>query len=246
MPAGRVGNARIATISLTGAALRSNEGAVSWWLRRHGLHQKRFALCVAPLRKREHLLWLYSLWAELWDKERDAPILVCAGARPEPDLLAFVQNDPLWGKAGIFYANPSDAELHWLYAQSLFCLHPSFEGGLGLPVCEALNHGKLCICADAVSLVEAGEGLPVHLPQDREAWLAMIRKFIAATPGDMPRPDLRRAPRPILEQILEQLAMPADDVSRRPEPEPACRGDLRDAADVAVAVAPDRHVRRKR
>lgn len=213
-----------ATISLAAAALSAGEGAASRRLKCDHLHKKRFALCVAPLRKREHLLWLYSLWSELWQKEEDSPILVCAGAIPEPDLLELLRNDPLWRRAGIFYQNPSDAELHWLYSRSLFCLHPSFEGGLGLPAREALNHGKPCISADAVSPSQMHEALSIHLPQDRDAWLAEIQKHIVGARVDLSHSNSRSLdpPASILGQILDQLPL-VHDISKMPEPGIASR-----------------------
>ncbi len=237
---------RIATISLAAAALPAEKGAASRRLKGARLHQKSFALCVAPLRKREHLLWLYSLWSEIWQKEERPPVLVCAGTVLEPDLLELLRNDPLWGKAGIFYANPSDTELHWLYSHSLFCLHPSFEGGLGLPLREAINHGKLYISADAIPPFEGHEGRSIHLPQDRDAWLAAIRKLIPVASADccgVRDPD---TPASILGQILGQLSLPARDISKMRGPEIESRQDFRDAADASGAAAPAPHVRRRR
>lgn len=235
----------IATVSLGVAALSAGEGAASRRLKSAHLHKKSFALCVAPLRKREHLLWLYSLWSELWEREKDQPILVCAGEILEPDLLDLLCHDPLWGQAGIFYANPSDAELHWLYSRSLFCLHPSFEGGLGLPVREALNHGKPCISADAVSLSQMHEALSIHLPQDRAAWLAEIRKLSLAVRADRCDPHDLDPPASILGQILDQLPL-VHGISKMPELDIASRSDIQAGKDGTAAAALTPHVRRRR
>jgi glycosyltransferase involved in cell wall biosynthesis len=204
-------SARVVAVSFASAALSSGQGELTSRLRKFHLHKKRFAFCLAPLRKRKHLLWLYSLWAELWKTEQNPPMLVCAGLLAEPDLLAILQADPLWGKAAIFLSNPSDAESQWLYSHSLFCLHPSFEGGMGLPIREALYHGKVCIAADASSLVEAGAGCAIHLPQEPSTWLSVIRKLAGASPDEMQPCDVSTIvpPGPILPQILDQLSTPA-------------------------------------
>ncbi len=202
---------RIAPISLASAALPSGRGAPPSRLRKLRLDEKRFVLCVSPLRRRKHVLWLYSLWVELWKSDANSPILVCAGRLAEPNLLYVLQSDPLWTTAGVFLADPSDAELHWLYEHAMLCLHPSFEGGLGMPIREAFNHGKPCIAADAPSLRETSAGQALHLPQDRAAWMAMIRALVnKANNPSLSEPGHAASARPLLDQIFAEL-MPQTD-----------------------------------
>jgi len=199
--------APVAPISLSKSSLPNAEGMQSARVRRTLPKDKPFVLCASPLRKRKHVLWLYSLWTELWKSDANTPVLVVAGHVLEPDVLQFLEADPLWNTAAKLLRDPSDSELQWLYARALFCLQPSFEGGLGASVMQAVNFGKPCIAADAPSLVEAGQARAMYLPFDRASWITAIRALIE-TKTDHP---VRRLAAPestrrrLIDEILDRF-----------------------------------------
>jgi glycosyltransferase involved in cell wall biosynthesis len=79
----------------------------------------------------------------------------------------------------ILLATPTDAELLWLYQHCLFTLFPSAYEGWGLPVAEALAHGKYCICSRAASLPEIADDLiDYHDPFDLVGCQALVERAL--------------------------------------------------------------------
>jgi glycosyltransferase involved in cell wall biosynthesis len=129
-----------------------------------------FVLSVGTLEVRKNHQLLYHLWRRLVEQFGDrVPPLVLAG-RPNwgtAELLEQIAADPVVRGRLILLAAPTDAELLWLYRHCLFTLFPSSYEGWGLPVAEALAHGKYCVCSRAASLPEiAGELIDYHDPFD--------------------------------------------------------------------------------
>src|SRR5262249_5783009 len=72
-----------------------------------------------------------------------------------------------------------DAQLGWLYRNCEFVLFPSLVEGFGLPVVEALAHGKLCLTTDGGVLSEVGGELVIRLnPRDTLGWAATIARLM--------------------------------------------------------------------
>lgn len=144
------------------------------------LHERPFVLAVSSIRFRKGQLWAIGLWKKVWSHRGErAPVLIFAGDVSEPALLHyFSQEQPLWGSAISLLRGPSDEDLAWLYKNALFTLYPSPEGGLGMPILEALSYGKFCLCGDAPSLMEAGQGVTFNAGLDEAQWLDEILRLI--------------------------------------------------------------------
>lgn len=178
--------------------------------------QGGFMLCVSPLRERKHILWLYAICAKLHRERPDFPRLVLAGGAANPRILAVLSRDPGWGAAGLFIDAPLDAELCWLYKNARLFLYPSFEGGLGLTLTEAVNCGLPSIAGDAPSLVEASQGRALHLPRDETLWADAIlnasrsgdgaRRAQASNAAMRPSPGLLEQLSPLLEAAPQRSA----------------------------------------
>ncbi len=211
----------ISPISISSAALAITPREITERLRDLGLAEKKFILCVADLRKRKHILWLYALSAKL-DRDRSSfPMLVFAGHIVDAEILGILSNDPSWGKASIFVDSPTDTELSWLYEHAQLYLQPSFEGGAGMALMEAVKYGRRCIAADAPSLTEASSGQAEHLPRDEKLWMdAILRTLDAADSSDVAetsRRSIQSSP-DILAQIGALLDSHRDAISRETEP----------------------------
>ena len=189
---------QVSTISLSAASLAKSPSAISQRLLDFGLSEKKFMLCVASLRDRKHILWLYSLCAKLRQDQPGFPLIVFAGRAVQLEILGILSEDPMWGQAGVFVEDPLDEELSWLYQNAQLYLQPSFEGGLGMPLMEAIKYGRSCIAADAPSLVEASGGLAEHLPHDERIWSNAIRR--ALSQGDT------------YSRHLEPMHLPSSDI----------------------------------
>jgi glycosyltransferase involved in cell wall biosynthesis len=144
------------------------------------LHERSFVLAVSSIRIRKGQLWAFGLWKKVWSRfGARAPVLIFAGEVPEPAASkCFFDEDLLWEAAVNLLRGPSDEELAWLYKNALFTLYPSIEGGLGMPIMEALSYGKYCLCGDAPSLKEAGQGITFNAGLDNAQWLREILRLI--------------------------------------------------------------------
>jgi hypothetical protein len=203
---GTAARPRIARLIVATAALRADQGHCSARLRELGLDRAPFLLCPSTLRDRKHVAWLYHLCAKLGRDQLDFPRLVIAGRADDAHLYDVLTADPDWGRAGVFVDTPTDAELAWLYSHGAVCLHPSFEGGLGLPVTEAIGFGRRCIAADTPSLRAASNGLARHLPRDEAQWSRAIRDALAARGLPLLRPVETRPAPDVFSQIRALIA----------------------------------------
>lgn len=214
---------RIVAYSMANAALRKTSGELSQRLRQLELHRKPFMLCVSGLRSRKHVLWLYTLCAKLRNQRAELPLLVVAGSTVDLNTLRILQKDPEWERVGVFIVDPTDRELAWLYQHTRLSLYPSFEGGLGLSVTEAVEFGRPCIAADSPSLIEAGAGLAEHLPRDETLWTHAICRVLDEDGRNdtKPRPIRRRAPGMLARIRLDLGASSRSRLSKRTASEAA-------------------------
>jgi FkbM family methyltransferase len=146
---------------------------------RNRLERGRFALTVGTFEIRKNYKMLIDLWHELIDDstfDLDLVIVGIAGWRVE-DVLAQLQTSPLFGSRIFWLQGISDAGLSWLYRSCHVFLFPSIYEGWGLPVVEALQHGRPVIISNRGAVPEAGLGSAEIIdPDDRQAW----RKAITA------------------------------------------------------------------
>jgi glycosyltransferase involved in cell wall biosynthesis len=111
----------------------------------------------------------------------DLPTLVFVGKRGwmVDSLLKDIDSGMAAGGRARLLDQVSDVGLRWLYENASFTVYPSFYEGWGIPVSEALNYGKFCLCSDRGALPEAG-GAFVELldPSDCDTWAERIRYYL--------------------------------------------------------------------
>lgn len=134
-----------------------------------------YILFVSTIERRKNHRVLYDIYAEMADHpdfER-LPTLYLVGMTGwrVKDLLDDIGLNDRVAHKFVLLNNVSDAMLAALYRDALFCVYPSYYEGWGLPVSEALAHGKAVIASDAGALPEASGGCALHLsPYDTRAW----------------------------------------------------------------------------
>lgn len=147
-----------------------------------GMVDGDFALTVGSVSQRKNQIMLCDIWSSLADDPAMAGVkLVMAGAWGEHSAAVRerLRHDPKLAERVIVRNDITDGELAWLYQHCLFTLFPSFYEGWGLPVCESLSFGKLCIASDTSAMPEAGGGLCLHLsPSDPESWYKAITELL--------------------------------------------------------------------
>ena len=144
---------------------------------RDRLARKRFALSVGTFEVRKNYRLLIDLWHELVDDvtfDLDLVIVGMAGWCVE-DVLARLRLSPLFGNRIFWFQGISDAGLSWLYNTCHIFLFPSLYEGWGLPVVEALQHGRPAIVSNRGAVPEASLGIAQIIdPDDRQAWRRAI------------------------------------------------------------------------
>ena len=141
------------------------------------LARRRFALSVGTFEIRKNYNMLIDLWHELTEDptfDLDLVIVGMAGWCVE-DVLTRLHASPLLGSRIFWLQGVSDAGLSWLYESCHLFLYPSLYEGWGLPVVEALQHGRPVIASNRGGVPEASLGLAEIIdPDDQEAWRRAI------------------------------------------------------------------------
>ncbi|WP_270936625.1 glycosyltransferase [Falsiroseomonas oryzae] len=141
-----------------------------------------YALCVGTIEARKDHLFVLNAWLALLRRHGAAvPHLVLAGRAgfgAEPVLELLRRAPALTGRVTWLDAVP-EATLAALYHGALFTICHSRHEGWGLPVTEALAHGKAVVAPAHSGLVEAGQGLALHHASGSEPeFLRLVERLI--------------------------------------------------------------------
>jgi glycosyltransferase involved in cell wall biosynthesis len=135
-----------------------------------------YVLCVSTIEARKNHTLLLGAWLTLLRRHgaQAMPRLVLAGRAgygAEP-ALRLLRDAPELRAHAVWLEGVSDALLARLYRECLFTVFNSHYEGWGLPVTEALSHGKLVLCPDHSSLREAGGSAALYYTPQSEPELA--------------------------------------------------------------------------
>jgi glycosyltransferase involved in cell wall biosynthesis len=128
-----------------------------------------FVLCVGTIEPRKNHAALLDVWAGLAERHLDLPQLVLAGRRGwrSEDLVRRLESGS--DQKVRWLPDVSDPQLQALYGACLFTVFPSFAEGWGLPVGEALRHGKVCVTSNRTAMPEVGGKFAVYAdPHDKD------------------------------------------------------------------------------
>ena len=163
---------------------------------RERLRGGRFALVVGTFEIRKNHRLLIDIWKELLPDPKFDLDLVIVGMPgwSVDDVVEGLEGLSYFGSRILWFKQMSDAGLSWLYEHALVVLFPSLYEGWGLPVVEALQHGRPVIASNRGATPEAGFGLATILdPDDRAAWCAAVlavsrasAKVVEIEPGSLP------------------------------------------------------------
>jgi glycosyltransferase involved in cell wall biosynthesis len=156
----------------------------------------RFALAVGTLEIRKNYRLLVDLWADLLaDPAFDLDLVIVGMPGWEADdAIRRLRALPGFGTRVLWFQRLSDAGLSWLYTHCHVLVFPSLYEGWGLPVVEALQHGRPVIASSRGATPEAGLGAATILdPEDPAAWRAALlaearapRRAVVLEPGRLP------------------------------------------------------------
>lgn len=149
-----------------------------------GLEPGKFAMFVSTIEPRKN----HRLLAEAWRGLARSGLIAKTGfklvfvGRPGwkiGSLLEDLAADPLLKGSLLHLQNIDDGALARLYLDAAFCLYPPLYEGFGLPIIEALAHGKPLLVSNAGPMPEIAGDFAVPLdPENPIAWQDAMRDWI--------------------------------------------------------------------
>ncbi|WP_439598719.1 glycosyltransferase [Falsiroseomonas sp.] len=204
-----------------------------------------YALFVGTLESRKNHLFVLNAWLALIRKHGAAalPLLVLVG-RPgylSDPALALLRNAPALREGVRLLTDVPDSALDGLYEGALFTLYNSFHEGWGLPVTEALSHGKAALAPDHSGLLEAGLGLALHFRHQSEPdFLDSVERLVfdpafRQAQEAKVRAGLKlRAWKQVTDDLLSRLA--GAPSAAPPAPPPVALGTVHRLAEIAAPL----------
>jgi glycosyltransferase involved in cell wall biosynthesis len=144
------------------------------------IQAKRYVLCVStPIPRKNHAL-LIEAWRCLEQRDPSTPyLLLVGGGAPDP-LRTGSNSKKAHGGRVVWLGGVDDHCLAALYRGAWMTAYPSLGEGYGLPVAEALGHGKVCLAAPSGGIPEISADLIDFIdPLDPESVIAKVRAYLA-------------------------------------------------------------------
>jgi glycosyltransferase involved in cell wall biosynthesis len=148
-----------------------------------------FVVYVSTVEIRKNHRMLLRAWREaVLDAHREGrefPTLMLVGriGWGVDEVINMARHDHVLMHHVRFVSGISDAELAWLYENCLFSVYPSLMEGWGLPISEALMHGKAVIHSTDPAQNEAAQGLmPAVHADDFFGWKSVMTELVRDVP----------------------------------------------------------------
>lgn len=185
-----------------------------------------FVLAVGAVHRRKNYELLHTVWHLLLDALGGAtPHLVIVGGATEDGRATarMLTEDRRIGSYVHLLDHVDDALLEELYDNCLLTVYPSHYEGWGLPVCESLRRGKICLASAIASVREIFDAGDDFLPPtDPTAWRNRLVHYVRSAAARRQR-----------EAEIKQRFQPTSWVQTA---EAVCTGIA--SVDGAVRVAP--------
>lgn len=141
-------------------------------MREHNLDVEDFVLFVSTIEPRKNHAIALSAWSRLLKSKRHQkiPRLICVGNTGwmNDEFYQRLSRDKALNERVVVLTNVSEHVLTLLYKRCLFTLFPSLYEGWGLPISEAIAHGKVPLVSNVSSHPEAGGDLSVYFDVNSE------------------------------------------------------------------------------
>jgi glycosyltransferase involved in cell wall biosynthesis len=168
-------NADDVTVVTLDAAVPNDDGAPLSALEQWRLEPGGFVLFVSSIEPRKNHMMAFRAWQAMIARDAaGTPDLICVGNGGwlNGPIHAMLQDDPGLANKVQILSDVSDEELALLYRQCRLTIYPSHYEGWGMPVTEALCHGKVPVVTRCSSLTEAGGDFAVYVTPDDAVGLA--------------------------------------------------------------------------
>lgn len=128
-----------------------------------GLKGGDYILSVGTIEARKNHALLYYTYKLAQSKGIKLPKILIVGRRgwKTDDIYGYITEDPDTKEVIVPLHDISDAELSWIYDNSLFLVFPSQCEGWGMPIAESIMRGVPVICGNTSSMVEVAPGFSI-------------------------------------------------------------------------------------
>lgn len=124
-------------------------------------------LMVGALEARKNHAFLLDAFDQLWQRGLDVRLcLVGNHTRQVPELMERLEHHSQRGRRLFCFPDLSDAELKHAYGRATALVYPSIVEGFGLPIVEALLHGRRVLASDTPIHREVGGTYCEYFPLD--------------------------------------------------------------------------------
>lgn len=168
--------------------LEEKDDAAIEQFRLHNLDATDYVLFVSTIEPRKNHMLALSTWSSMLKQASPhaVPKLVCVGSAGwmNDAFHERLKRDTSLAESVIVFTNVSDQFLTLLYRNCMFTLFPSLYEGWGLPISEALAHGKVPLVSNVSSHPEAGGDFAVYFDLASESdFRAKLSKLIDDEPA---------------------------------------------------------------
>lgn len=158
---------------------------------------KNYLLFVGTLEPRKNIGTLLTAYSQLPKNLQNNYPLVLTGSKgwKDEDLTAQLNQLQSEGHNIILTGYVTDSERSALYQQATACIFPSHYEGFGIPILEAMGHGKPVVCSDIEVFHEVGESAPLFFDKDDPINLANLLTELLKDPGKLRAMGIKSAKR---------------------------------------------------
>lgn len=142
---------------------------------------QRYVLFVSTIRPRKNHKLLVEAWCRLWRElgPLTPHLLFVGGGTPDAGLSQMLESERTDGGRVIRLADVDDSGLEALYEHAWMTAYPSLAEGYGIPVAEALSHGKICLATPSGGIREISDKLIDFIdPLDPESVITKVKAYL--------------------------------------------------------------------
>jgi glycosyltransferase involved in cell wall biosynthesis len=143
--------------------------------------ERRYVLFVSTITPRKNHALLVEAWRRLWRQLGAATpyLLLVGGGAPDPALAPMLQAEQAEAGRIVRITGIDDGGLEALYRHAWMTVYPSLAEGYGMPVAEALSHGKICLAAPSGGIREIDDTLIDFIdPADPDSVADAVKAYL--------------------------------------------------------------------
>lgn len=136
-------------------------------------------LMVGALEPRKNQPFLLDAFESLWNRGMDVRLCLAGSyTKALPEFHERLTQHAEFGRRLFYFSDLDDGELGWCYQQTRALVFPSIVEGFGLPIVEALQHGKTVLASDTpIHREVGGEFCAFHDLSSPESLAEVIVEF---------------------------------------------------------------------